>query len=332
MTKILITGGSGFIGTNIIDRLVVDEPDCMLLNIDKLKPRNTLHQAYWREVDILDYNLLKETIEKFNPVIIIHLAAVTDLNGKDLKYYDANITGTENVIRIAAELPLLKKVIYTSSMYVCKPGFIPKDYDTYLPHTVYGESKVKTEQLVKSIRNPSYSWTIIRPTSIWGAWFKEPYIDFFNIVYRKRYFDFGKACTKTYGYIENTVFQILKLLDSENVHGKSFYLGDLPATQISEWANEISLGMGLGKIRKVPYFILKAVAKTGDLLIKLNIKFPLTSFRLNNMTTNNIIPLDDIYSIAGQVPYSRIEGINRTLLWMSKFGNFKFKTNYEGTR
>lgn len=314
MKKIAITGGSGFIGTNLIESLLKDGFD--LLNLDISKPVIKNHELLWKKVDILDINLLRDELFKFQPEIIVHLAAVTDLEGDSLDYYKANIEGTQHIITVAAQLPSLQKVIYTSSMYVCKPGIIPADYDTYAPHTVYGESKVKGELLVKAIKTANYDRIIIRPTSIWGPWFKAPYIDFFNIVAQGKYFDFGKACTKTYGYVENTVFQIRKIMDTAGLDKKIFYLGDLPATQISEWANEISIAMGKGPIKKIPFVLLKLAALTGDVLTVLKIKFPISSFRLSNMTTNNILPLDDIFKIAGKPPVNRLDGVKDTLTWM----------------
>jgi GlcNAc-P-P-Und epimerase len=310
----LVTGGSGFIGTNLIEALIVK--GFVILNVDITSPSKKAHEQYWKNVDILNYKSLAKEIISFSPDVIIHLAAVTDLNGETLKYYESNITGTQNIIKICTQLISLKKVIFTSSMYVCKPGFIPADYDTYMPHTVYGESKVKTELLVKSQAKLHYDWVIIRPTSIWGPWFNIPYIDFFNIIYQGKYFDFGRACRKTYGYIENTVYQIIKLIESENVHGKTFYLGDKPPIQISEWANEISLCMSKGKIKSIPFSILKSAAFVGDILTKLKLKFPITSFRLKNMTTDNILPLDNLYDLIGEPPYTRKEGVQKTVKWL----------------
>jgi nucleoside-diphosphate-sugar epimerase len=320
MTRFVVTGGSGFIGTNLMDALLRDGN--AVLNLDRSWPLKEDHLPHWKQVDILDYKNLESEIIKFKPEIILHLAAVTDLDGKSDEYYNANVEGTQNIIDAAAKVPSVKKVIFTSSMYVCKPGFIPKDYDEYKPHTLYGESKVKGEKLVKSLQHPPYSWVIIRPTSIWGPWFKIPYIDFFNIVYQGKYFDFGKTCTKSYGFIDNTVFQIQKIIAADNVHGKTFYLGDEPPIQISEWANEISLEMGKGKIKKVPFFVMRMAAYAGDLLGKLGIKFPITSFRLSNMTTNNILPLKDLYMLTGPTPVSRLQGVRKTLDWLAEYKGF----------
>lgn len=321
MKKFLVTGGSGFIGTNLVDSFINDGFE--VLNLDRTKPLKEQHVPYWKSVDILDYSNLDREIVKFDPDVIVHLAAITDLNGKTMDYYNANIEGTQNIVDISKKLNSLKTVLFTSSMYVCKPGYIPRDYDDYKPHTLYGESKVKGELIVKAIKDSNFNWAIIRPTSIWGPWFNIPYIDFFNIVYQGKYFDFGRTCTKSYGFVDNTVFQIKKLVDSPKIHGKTFYLGDEPAIQISEWANEISLEMGKGGIKKIPFFLMQSAALAGDILSKLGVKFPITSFRLSNMTTNNILPLKDLYAITGPAPVSRLSGVKKTISWLTQHKGYK---------
>ena len=55
----------------------------------------------------------------------------------------------------------VQKAVFASSMYVCEPGYMPKDFEDYAPHTLYGESKVETERRIKKA-NPSYTWSIIK--------------------------------------------------------------------------------------------------------------------------------------------------------------------------
>ena len=314
MSRILITGGSGFIGTNLLPYLV--DGGNTVVNLDRTQPVNKNQTQYWKLANLLDYENLAISIIAFDPEIIVHLAAVTDLNGKNLDYYSANIKGVENIIDIASKVKSLRKVLFTSSMYVCEPGYIPKDDDDYKPHTLYGQSKVAGEILVKNINAANYEWIIIRPTSIWGPWFNIPYIDFFYVVYQGKYFDFGRACTKTYGYVGNSVYQIGQLIVSENLHSHTFYIGDLPPIPISEWANEISLEMGKGEIKKVSFSLLKCAALLGDILKSVGVKFPITSFRLNNMTTDNILPLAALYENVGTPPYTRLEGVKQTITWL----------------
>lgn len=176
MSKILITGASGFIGENLLEDLLLKQH--IVINIDNNPPRNTFHKQFWHNVNINNYTKFKQVISDFNPDYIIHLAARTDLEGRILDDYSANINGVENLMQIVKTLPNLKKVIVTSSMLVCHTGYYPKDQFDYAPNTLYGESKVETEKIVWD-NKPQCDWAIIRPTSIWGPWFGVPYRNFF---------------------------------------------------------------------------------------------------------------------------------------------------------
>lgn len=322
MSRILITGGSGFIGTNLIETLL-NQGCHELLNIDVANPKIESHKSLWRQVNILNRHVFFHVVKGFNPEYVIHLAAKTDLNGKLLKDYDANISGVSNLLDVLDEITSLKRVVFASSMYVCEPGYMPKDFADYAPHTLYGESKVETERIIKQ-RNPQYVWSIIRPTSIWGPWFGEPYNKFFHIVLRHMYFHMGKrACKKTYGYIDNAIYQILSILDAEKevVNNKVFYIGDYEPYDITQWANEIAKESGIW-IPRIPYWCFVSAGLFGDFLKRIGISFPMTSFRLHNMTTNNVHNLEPIKSVAPNLPVTRIEGTKRTLFWIN---------NVEGT-
>lgn len=316
MYKVLITGGSGFIGTNLLLFLIEKYE---ILNIDIRESNLTELQKYTSLVDITNYEKLRNVVISFSPDYIIHLAARTDLNGKSINDYSANTAGVSNLMKIIHELPNLKKLIVTSSMLVCHTGYYPKDQFDYAPNTLYGESKVETERIVWD-NKPQCDWAIIRPTSIWGPWFGVPYRNFFDMVISRKYFHIGrKSCTKTYGYIGNAVYQIEQILFHEtlNEDQKVFYIGDNPPTNIETWANEIAAELNYN-IKRVPFWMLKTAAYFGDLLKLFNITFPMTSFRLKNMTTDNIIDLSETYNIAPNPPYSRIDGIKTTLQWLKK--------------
>ena len=317
MEKLLITGGSGFIGTNLIEKLR-KEAKYELMSIDIVAPKIDSHKDIWKQVDLRKADEMMEVVTAFMPDYVISLGARTDLNGKTLDSYDANIGGVRNVLAALEKVPNLKRLIYASSMYVCEPGYMPKDFEDYAPHTLYGESKVETEKIIKAA-DPKYTWSIIRPTSIWGPWFGEPYNRFFHIVLKRMYFHMGKrACKKTYGYVDNAIYQIMSILnaDAEKVNRKVFYLGDYEPYDITEWANEIAKHAGI-KIPNIPYFCFKLAGWFGDFLKLFGISFPMTSFRLHNMTTDNVHNLDPIKEIAPNLPVGREEGTVKTLEWIS---------------
>lgn len=316
--KIVVTGGSGFIGTNLIDKFIVDGHE--VINIDFNQPKNNKFSQYWYNADINNFEIFKQIVQNFQPDYIVHLAARTDLEGETLNDYKTNILGVENLIKIANELTSLKKIIITSSMLVCHGGYYPKNQFDYSPSTIYGESKVETERIVWANKLVC-DWAILRPTSIWGPWFGVPYKNFFDMISSKKYFHIGnKGCTKTYGYVGNAIYQIEKILFSETKDDskKVFFIGDNPATNIEEWGDEIASELGF-KITKMPYFIIKVAAFFGDCLKLIGANFPMNSFRLHNMTTDNIVDLKNTYEIAPILPYSRKEGIQETLKWINKY-------------
>ena len=319
MKKILITGGSGFIGTNLVNTLCKNT-DIELLNIDIVPPKIKEHIRFWKDTDLCNKSALTDTIKNFSPDYVIHLAARTDLNGKALQDYDANMAGVSNLLDALDAAGSVKQAVFASSMYVCEPGYMPRNFEDYKPHTLYGESKVETERRIRE-RDPKYTWSIIRPTSIWGPWFGEPYDKFFHIVLNHMYFHMGKrACRKTYGYIDNAIYQIMSIFNAspDTVNRQVYYLGDYEAYPITDWANEIAAIEGI-HIPSVPYWCFKVAGWFGDFLKLFGVSFPMTSFRLHNMTTDNIHNLAPIKAIAPNLPVSRIEGTKATLEWIHKY-------------
>jgi nucleoside-diphosphate-sugar epimerase len=317
-TKILITGGSGFIGSNLIEfYLSLDSFE--ILNIDIKTPRNPDHSFLWVNVDVRDLVSLKHHVINFNPDFVIHLAAQTDLNQDvDISYYSTNIIGVENILEAVKSINL-KRIIIASSMLVNKVGYQCKSFDDYNPDTIYGESKKLTEQITKKY---NLNWTLVRPTSIWGPWFSIPYYNFFNYVISGLYFSISvnDSAIKTYGYVKNTCKQIDKLLmsDLELVNHKTFFLGDNPPLNISNWADKISLIVHNRKVVKIHKFVFLVSCIVGQFLIFLGWKkFPLNFFRFKNMTTNNVIDLSKTINIIGETSDYNIDlQIEETIKWI----------------
>lgn len=315
--RICITGGSGFIGTNLIEYLL-KMPNVEVLNIDIAAPKISEHKPLWRNVDIRETQRLVDVISDFAPDAFVHLAARTDLDGKALVDYSSNTDGTASIIRALASTGYRGPTIFASSMYVCRPGYEPISDTDYQPHTVYGQSKVIGEKLVRAT-DAKYPWVLVRPTSIWGPWFGVPYLQFFQMVLSKRYVHIaGDRTAKTYGYVGNTVAQIIAILDHcEAIKGQTAYLGDYEEYIISDWADEIAAFVPF-RPRRVPRFIFGALARVGDVMWKLGRRFPMTSFRLANMTTSNVQDLSVVKGIISTLPHSRQQGNLHTVNWLKR--------------
>ena len=316
--RVLVTGSSGFIGTNLVSSLI--SLGYNVLGVDVVKPKMLSHLPFWRSASVLDYTTLNKLAADFAPEVIIHLAARTDLDGLSLDDYRVNSEGTKIVADIASRSSSVRRVLFASTRLVNQIGYRPVSNIDYSPSTYYGESKVLGEQVILAL-NPSYDWFIFRPTSIWGPWFGVPYRNFFDAVLTNKYVHPKKyKVLKSFGYVENSVYQLIKLMTTTNADsGSLYYLADYLPIEVLEFAKHISNQANQGSIKEVPIEILKIMGWTGDLLKILGMKNPpLTSFRLNNLITEMLYDTTNLERITGVLPYSHAEGIARTLLWMKE--------------
>ena len=144
MMRMLVTGGSGFIGTNFIDQLV--DEGIPLINLDINPPKKKTHQPYWQECDILDFDLTRKAFERFQPTHIVHLAARTDTLSNEIEDYKVNTQGTTNILDCVKAIPTSQRLIVTSSQFAFAPPGSPRSDEDYNPIGAYGLSKVLSEK------------------------------------------------------------------------------------------------------------------------------------------------------------------------------------------
>ncbi len=332
--RVVVTGGSGFIGTNLVELL--RSQGANVINIDKEPPRNPQHLPLWRAVDLLDAGRLRRVVHDFDPEVFIHLAARTDLDDRaGLAGYAANIGGVENLLHALERLRTLRRLIITSTQLVCMPGYRPQHDADYNPHTVYGRSKVQTEQFVRAWKNPPCAWTLVRPTSIWGPWFDVPYRDFFMTVAKRLYVhQKGMNPLRSFGFVGNAVFQYLGYIDADEskIAGKTFYMADYEPVHVRDWANMIQTQMDIRPLREVPLPLLKTVARFGDVARWLGWKDPpITSFRLRNLLTDLYCDMAPVREVLGDAePYALDDGIKLTVRWLREVGLIPRRTRRAG--
>ena len=316
--RILVTGGSGFIGTNLVEYFL--SKGVQVLNVDIAPPRLPKHDPYWRNVNILDIGNLRAQVGEFSPSHIVSLAAQTGTNdrGRKLEDYATNIQGVKNIIEAAKSSQSLERTIFTSSMIVCSIDYHPKSENDYCPDTLYGESKMLGEKIVREVGDVPYSWLIVRPSGIWGPWFDVPYKSLFSMISKGLYVHPGDSdVNQSLGFVGNTVRQLDRLLQAPRgeVHGKTFYLADYPPINVRVWVDLIQQAFGAPKIREVPVWALKMVARAGDVMKLVGWDVPpLSSSRLKNMVASFVVDLDPI--VTDNLPYQLEEAVRVTVDWM----------------
>lgn len=321
--RVLVTGGSGFIGTNLVGAYM--SAGVTVTSLDIAQPRDPEQRDVWVRADVRNLDNLRAAVDAARPTHVYHLAARTDLDGATIDDYEANVGGVANVIKVLREAEgTVLRTVFASSRLVCRIGYQPTADDDYLPTTPYGASKVQTERLVRAATD--LPWVMVRPTSIWGPWFGVPYRDFFMSIARGHYVHpAGRRIEKSFGFVGNTIWQLHRLMTAPeaDVLGRTLYLGDDPPIEVHGLARRISATMGRRPPRSVPLGALSVVARAGDLAARAHIRAPLTSFRLANLLTPMVFDLGTLMRISGPLPFDEAAGVSTTVDWMRSAGLLK---------
>ena len=319
--RILCTGGSGFIGTHLIEHLLSSTSDAVI-NLDIAQPIVISHKKHWKCVDILDGEALNRVSLDFQPTHLVHLAAKADMEGKSVEDYASNVTGTLNVLNAAKSFHSLERVLVTSSQHVRRPGSGPaRNDEDFDPYGAYGQSKVLTEQLTRSAKLRC-CWTILRPTAIWGSGNWVLANGLWRLLGKGLYLHpCEDPVIRSYGYVKNLVYQINAILDApaEKVHESVYYGGD-PSIRQFEWVNAFAKAITGKPVRTAPKWVLHSMALAGEMAYRVGIPTPLYLSRYYNLITTNPVPTDETTKYFGAGPYSMRQGVQETVSWLKEEG------------
>jgi nucleoside-diphosphate-sugar epimerase len=288
--KVVITGFSGFVGTNLSHYL--EQANCEIQSL-------SLRNDNW-----------KETIDlKADPVI--HLAG----KAHDLKktsnaeaYFEVNYELTKKVydcfLKSESEV-----FVYMSSVKAVKDiveGVLTEE-DVPTPVTAYGQSKLKAEHYILNNIPPNKRVYILRPCMIHGPGNKGNLNLLFQLVSKGFPWPLGSFQNqRSFLSIENLCFVIQELLQQKTIPSGVYNVAD----DVSLSTNNVIelLGESLGKksrIWKVPSNWIKTIAKSGDYL-----HLPLNTERLHKLTENYVVSNHKIVkAIQKPMPVSSREGL-----------------------
>jgi nucleoside-diphosphate-sugar epimerase len=182
MGKILLIGGSGFVGSLLALRLIELTNEVGIVDIVRLPPGDHLKQCQFFQGSGTDGDFLIRTMKSFNPDIVIVIASF-GMSGTDMllkKCVDINVRAVHEVVR-ACEQCSVSKLIYTSSYNVVFGGQILRYVDEKIPYypqkshsDYYSISKLLAEDFIiksngKQLQNGQFlSTCALRPAAIYG--------------------------------------------------------------------------------------------------------------------------------------------------------------------
>jgi UDP-glucose 4-epimerase len=149
--RILVTGGAGFIGSHLVERLAeadrVDVIDDLSRGSRAWLPTGTLLHT----IDIRDPEAVELVVRRSLPDVVVHLAAlhfIPEVDGAPRLAWEVNVAGTRNLLQaLAAKPPALLLFASTGAVYPKMYGPIRESYPVG-PIDLYGKTKVEGERLV----------------------------------------------------------------------------------------------------------------------------------------------------------------------------------------
>lgn len=153
MKKILITGGAGYIGSHVAKSMFLQGYNIHI--VDNLSTGNKW-ALKWGEFsigDIRDKQFLSDVFSRFQPDTVIHFAAksiVSESQEKPDEYFDNNVNGTQNLLDVMCENNV-KNIVFSSTcaVYGTPSAQLNEDHPRQ-PLSVYGETKMKVEDLLEA--------------------------------------------------------------------------------------------------------------------------------------------------------------------------------------
>lgn len=219
--KIVVIGGSGFVGTRLMD-LLLSSAQYDLLDIDKniseKFPNITIIG------NVMDKNILTTKLRGTDVVILLAAEHRDDVKPVSL-YYDINVEGMRNTLE-AMKANDVKRIVFTSTVAVY--GLDKNNPDETFPadpFNHYGKSKWKAEEVLQEWYKKHNDWNIniIRPTVIFGEGNRGNVYNLLNQIANGKFMMIGKGNNqKSMSYIRN-VIAFIKFLIEEKKTGYNIY-------------------------------------------------------------------------------------------------------------
>jgi len=311
--RILITGASGFVGTNLSKLLFASNFVIESLDIEQSITKLFISTHHWENLDNLDLDQCDT---------IIHLAgkAHDTRNKSDAQsYFDINTGLTQKIFDKFLESDAKKFIFFSSVKAASEKVFGDFLAEDIIPSPVgpYGESKIKAEQyILKKIdenqdRMVGKRVYILRPCMIHGPGNKGNLNLLYKVVSKGIPWPLGSFDNKrSFTSIDNLSFIIEKLINMD-IESGIYHIGDDDPLSTNQLIGLISESVGKkSHIWNIPKGLINFFAKTGDKL-----HLPLNTFRLQKLTENYVVSNAKIKRAIGvnKLPVTASDGMVKTL-------------------
>jgi nucleoside-diphosphate-sugar epimerase len=297
---VLVTGGRGFIGRQLVQRLI-DAKSEKILSVDLL-PADYCTETTHRidiELDIRDRAKLQEVFTHFNISTVYDLASITNVNLAKSEYRH-NVEMTQSVVECIQRFAVTKYIFFSTQFVFRKERALPASARDYYPVDAYGESKMQSEQLIHGSL-PQDRWLVVRPTYIWGEGnlrFRDGFL--YRLAKGHLLLPMASSVLRYYGYVRTVCEQAIKLAEHPfaELPSQMFYLSDMPIP-LQEFCEYFVKALGAGRTWPVPGPFLRLLGRTGDAAKAVGLSFPINALQANEMTRSYPVPIEPTMALTG---------------------------------
>ena len=258
--RYLITGGSGYIGTRLVDLLARREDTEKIVIADVVPPKGGPRpMTEFERVDVRDRGAVHSTLQRAAPDVLVHLAFILNPVHDEGFMYDVDVNGTHNVLEAAAEAGIGQVLVTTSAAaygaFPDNPNPITEDHPVRgVGRFSYARDKTESDRIVQlwALQHPAVITTIVRPCIVFG-----PNVDNYLVrLWSKQPFtaDAGQLDeTIQFVHEDDVVEAISRLLLGR--HAGEFNIAPEGLMTLRECAEELGT-----PIRKMPFWLFRGIA------------------------------------------------------------------------
>lgn len=257
--RYLITGGSGYIGSRLVDHLSGRPQTDAIVVADIRPPASFRPKTTFTALNVRDKAAVRDLLMRERPDCVVHLAFLLDPIHDEAAMYDVDVNGTQNVLE-AASAAGVQQMLVTSSTTAYgafADNSVPLSEDDPVrgtPDFSYARDKAEADRLCQlwALQHPERVMTIVRPCIVFGAdvdnsivrlWLKSPFRA-----------DFGLGDTPMqFVHIDDVAEALILLLEGR--HSGAFNVAGDGYLSLVEASDLIGM-----KARRVPYGLYKKLA------------------------------------------------------------------------
>ena len=270
--KALVTGGTGFIGSHLVEALLQNgvEVRCLVRKTSDLSWLKGL-PVELATGDCCDKASLTGTLRDIDQVF--HLAGVTKAVRSET-YFEVNVKGTENLIDVVLETNRPPRgFVYVSSQAAagpCTDGSRKKETDECEPVSPYGQSKRMAEDVVLA-HTQELPVVILRPCAVYGPRDRDVYVFFKMLSRGLKLCLWGQEQFVSLCYVGDVVRAILLASQGRGPSGEIYFVSDGKHYRMEEVGDVFAQAMGVSPVCiRIPKWVIVGLASVSEGFSKLS--------------------------------------------------------------